>query len=122
MDSYKCVFVGNACVGKTHMVYQLMGQQPPGASYVTTLGVQVHSYGMDGVPVIYNIWDTAGNPTFGGRRNGYFAGGDIFIVFAGGLARLYPCAKYRTRCSGPCSKQSIYFPYKWVVDGPLLPW
>ena len=84
MNAIKVCFVGNAQTGKTNMVRQLLNQPMSSNNnyYVATLGVEVHPYHVNGKT--YNIWDCAGNIKFGGLREGYYIGGQIFIIFTGG--------------------------------------
>ncbi|MEX0596090.1 MAG: ADP-ribosylation factor-like protein [Candidatus Paceibacterota bacterium] len=95
MTQYKCVFVGDAMVGKTNYVLELMAMNQEmnlpidnvaqvvgllgrNGDYNPTLGVEVH-------PVIvsnttFNIWDCAGQERFGGLRDGYYIMGDAAII------------------------------------------
>jgi len=50
--------------------------------YVATLGVEVHplTFYTNLGPVIYNVWDTAGQEKFGGLRDGYYVSGKAAII------------------------------------------
>ncbi len=88
----KVIFVGNAEVGKTRMMRELLGavdmvRGPHGMvprrhlGYAPTIGVEVHPYRpANNVNAIYNIWDVAGNPRFAGMRDGYYVGGNMVVV------------------------------------------
>ena len=80
----KVVLVGNAEVGKTKIVNQLLTRDfVPRNQYLPTIGVEVHSKRFDDHPeVCFNIWDTAGHPKFSGLQEGYYVNGDIGIVVA----------------------------------------
>src|SRR3546814_6111230 len=65
---YKIALVGDGGVGKTTYVKRMLTGEFE-KKYVATLGVEVHplrfrtNYG----PVIFNMWDTAGQEKFGGQ-------------------------------------------------------
>jgi len=70
---FKLVLVGDGGVGKSTFVKRhLTGEFEK--RYVPTLGVEVHNlrfitnYG----PIVFNVWDTAGQEKFGGLRDGYY--------------------------------------------------
>ena len=86
-NRFKVVFVGNARTGKTKIARQLITESY-NQNYVATLGVECHPYHVN--RKIYNIWDCAGNIKFGGLREGYYIGGQIFIIFTGGDETNYP--------------------------------
>jgi GTP-binding nuclear protein Ran len=82
METKKVVLVGDARVGKTSLVrFALTGAVEN--RYIHTLGVEVH-------PIVwnspqwglrrFNVWDCAGNPHFGGLREGYYVQAQIAIV------------------------------------------
>jgi len=50
--------------------------------YVATLGVEVHplTFYTNLGPIIYNVWDTAGQEKFGGLRDGYYVSGKAAII------------------------------------------
>jgi len=50
--------------------------------YVATLGCEVHplTFFTNLGPIIYNVWDTAGQEKFGGLRDGYYVGGQAAII------------------------------------------
>lgn len=81
MDSYKVVFVGNANVGKSHMVRKLLNAAYPNPKYIATLGVEVNSVIHNNVR--FNIWDVAGHEKYLGLEEGYYTHGDVFFIFHG---------------------------------------
>jgi GTP-binding nuclear protein Ran len=79
--TFKCVLVGDGCVGKSTFVQKhLTGvfQQ----FYEPTLGVEVHPlvFKTNKGQIRFNIWDTAGQDRFGGLREGYFVAADCAII------------------------------------------
>ena len=82
METKKVVLVGDAKVGKTSLVcYALTGELEN--RYIPTLGVEVHPIVWDSPSMglkRFNVWDCAGNPRFGGLRDGYYIQADIAIV------------------------------------------
>lgn len=81
METKKVVLVGDAMVGKTSLVrYALTGELTN--LYEATLGVEVHPIVWDSHRGLrrFNVWDCAGNPRFGGLRDGYYVQADIAIV------------------------------------------
>jgi GTP-binding nuclear protein Ran len=76
------VLVGDARVGKTSLVRFALTDAIENR-YIPTLGVEVH-------PIVwnspqrglrrFNVWDCAGNPRFGGLRDGYYIQAQIAIV------------------------------------------
>jgi len=68
-------------VGKTTLVKRhLTGEFTK--KYVPTLGVEVSSlrFGTNYGPIIFNVWDTAGQEKFGGLRDGYYVNSKCAIV------------------------------------------
>lgn len=79
-QTYKVVLTGNSGVGKsTFLKRHLTGEFE--TSYIPTLGVDNHkltfrtNYG----PVVFNVWDTAGQEKFSGLREGYATDTDAVI-------------------------------------------
>ena len=73
IPTFKILFIGDGGVGKTTLIKRhSTGQFDP--KYISTLGVDVTpllfntSYG----PVIFNIWDCAGQPQYSGLGDGYY--------------------------------------------------
>lgn len=53
--------------------------------FIATLGVEVHPlifYTSSG-PILFNVWDTAGQEKFGGLRDGYYIQGKIPLLLTG---------------------------------------
>lgn len=81
VPQFKLVLVGDGGVGKTTFVKRHKSGEFE-KKYVATCGVEVHpltfftNYG----PIIYNVWDTAGQEKFGGLRDGYYVGGKAAII------------------------------------------
>jgi len=81
MPEFKLVLVGDGGVGKTTLVKRhLTGEFEK--KYIPTLGVEVNplkfitQYG----PIVFNVWDTAGQEKFGGLRDGYYIKGQCAII------------------------------------------
>jgi len=75
------ILVGDGGVGKTTFVKRhLTGEFEK--KYIATLGVEVHplKFFTNRGPIIFNIWDTAGQEKFGGLRDGYYIQGQAAIV------------------------------------------
>lgn len=86
---FKMILVGDGGVGKTTFVKRhLTGEFEK--KYIATLGVEVHPlkfYSNRG-PLVFNIWDTAGQEKFGGLRDGYYIQGQAAIVMFDVTSRL----------------------------------
>eukprot|EP00922_Rhytidocystis_sp_ex-Travisia-forbesii_P035890 GHVS01053269.1.p1 GENE.GHVS01053269.1~~GHVS01053269.1.p1 ORF type:complete len:219 (+),score=33.48 GHVS01053269.1:277-933(+) len=78
---FKLVLVGDGGVGKTTLVKRhLTGEFEK--KYIPTLGVEVHPLRFDTNygPLVFNVWDTAGQEKFGGLRDGYYIKGQCSIM------------------------------------------
>jgi len=86
---FKLVLVGDGGTGKTTFVKRhLTGEFEK--KYVATLGVDVHPlpfYTNHG-PVVFDVWDTAGQEKFGGLRDGYYINGKCAIIMFDVTARV----------------------------------
>ena len=82
MSSFKIVLVGPAQSGKSAFVERHRTGDFP-HKYVPTLGVDVYTltFKTTGGPVTFSVWDCAGDPKYGGFRDGYYVGADGAIVF-----------------------------------------
>ena len=81
IDTRKVILVGDKCVGKSSLVrYALTGEYEQ--AYLPTLGVEVHPlvWNNNGVVRRFNIWDTAGDPRYGGLSEGYYIQAQIAII------------------------------------------
>jgi len=79
--TFKLILVGDGGVGKTTFVKRhLTGEFEK--KYVATLGVEVHPLGFhtNYGPIVFNVWDTAGQEKFGGLRDGYYIQGQCAII------------------------------------------
>lgn len=85
--NFKLILAGDGCSGKTTFLKRLMEERMEGSKmdpkYIATLGVSVHPLKLviDGEEYIFNCWDTAGQPKFGGIREGYYVNGQMVLVF-----------------------------------------
>lgn len=81
IPEFKLVLVGDGAVGKTTLVRRhLTGEFEK--KYIPTLGVDVHplKFQTNFGPIIFNVWDTAGQEKFGGLRDGYYIKGECAII------------------------------------------
>lgn len=81
VPQFKLVLVGDGGVGKTTFVKRHKSGEFE-KKYVATLGVEVHplTFYTNLGPIIYNVWDTAGQEKFGGLRDGYYVSGKAAII------------------------------------------
>lgn len=78
---YKLVLVGDGGVGKTTLVKRhLLGEFA--TKYIPTLGVEVTAlrFETNCGPIVFNVWDTAGQEKFGGLRDGYYVHSQCALV------------------------------------------
>uniref|UniRef100_A0A1A9ZPR2 GTP-binding nuclear protein n=1 Tax=Glossina pallidipes TaxID=7398 RepID=A0A1A9ZPR2_GLOPL len=73
MPTFKCVLAGDGGTGKTTFVKRHTTGEFD-RKYIATLGVEVHPlvFHTSRGPILFNIWDTAGQEKFGGLRDGYY--------------------------------------------------
>jgi len=78
---FKLILVGDGGVGKTTLVKRHMTGEFQ-KKYIPTLGVEVNRvrFMTNCGPIIFNVWDTAGQEKFGGLRDGYYVRSDCAIV------------------------------------------
>ncbi|KAL8451345.1 hypothetical protein Emag_002780 [Eimeria magna] len=78
---FKLILVGDGGVGKTTLVKRhLTGEFEK--KYIPTLGVEVRPlrFSTNFGPIVFNVWDTAGQEKFGGLRDGYYIKGQCAIM------------------------------------------
>ena len=83
IPTYKVIVVGDGAVGKTTLLKRYRTGEYD-RRYNATMGVEVHplKFHTNKGPIIFNVWDTAGQEKFGGLRPGYYVKSDAcFIVF-----------------------------------------
>ena len=81
VPQFKLVLVGDGGVGKTTFVKRhLTGEFEK--KYVATVGVEVHplKFHTNCGPIVFNVWDTAGQEKYGGLRDGYYIQGQCAIL------------------------------------------
>ena len=79
--TFKVLVLGDGCVGKTELVNRhLTGKFD--ARYNATMGVEVHpiKFHTNHGPIIFNLWDCAGQEKFGGLRDGFYIKGQAAII------------------------------------------
>ena len=72
MPTFKLVLVGDGGVGKTTFVKRHKTGEFE-KKYVATVGAEVHKmdFTTDRGPIVFNVWDTAGQEKYAGLRDGY---------------------------------------------------
>ena len=81
MRTFKICLIGEGGVGKSTFVKRyLTGEFVK--RYVATLGVEVIPIQIrtNHGPIVFNVWDCAGQEKFGGLRDGYFIQADAAII------------------------------------------
>lgn len=73
METFKVIIVGNSGVGKTSLVKKLAHGAFP-ENHLATLGVEVApiDFQHGNQTIVFNTWDCAGDPRYGGQREGYW--------------------------------------------------
>ena len=72
-QGFKIVLIGDGAVGKTTLVKRhITGEFEK--KYVPTLGAEVYrmTFMTDAGPIIFDVWDTAGQEKLAGLRDGYY--------------------------------------------------
>eukprot|EP00698_Gefionella_okellyi_P005903 TRINITY_DN15334_c0_g1_i1.p1 TRINITY_DN15334_c0_g1~~TRINITY_DN15334_c0_g1_i1.p1 ORF type:complete len:223 (+),score=51.80 TRINITY_DN15334_c0_g1_i1:151-819(+) len=79
--TFKLLLVGDGGTGKTTFVKRhLTGEFEK--RYLATVGVEVRplQFHTNRGPIVFNVWDTAGQEKFGGLRDGYYIMGQCAII------------------------------------------
>ena len=81
IPTYKVLLVGDGGVGKTCFVKKHRRNEFE-KRYIATMGVEVHQlkFHTNKGPIVFNIWDTAGQEKFGGLRDGYYIQGKAALL------------------------------------------
>ncbi|KAK8791085.1 hypothetical protein WA158_005716 [Blastocystis sp. Blastoise] len=88
VPEFKLVLVGDGGVGKTTYVKRHETGEFE-KSYIATRGAEVHrlTFNTTCGPIIFNVWDTAGQEKLGGLRDGYYIEADCAIIMFDVTAR-----------------------------------
>lgn len=89
VPGFKLVLIGDGGVGKTTFVKRhLTGEFEK--RYLATMGVEVHpmTFYTSRGPVLFNVWDTAGQEKLSGLRDGYYIGANCGIIMFDVTARI----------------------------------
>ncbi|EZG68106.1 GTP-binding nuclear protein Ran [Gregarina niphandrodes] len=89
IPEFKIVLIGDGAVGKTTLVKRhLTGEFEK--KYVPTLGAEVYPLKFDTNfgPIIFNVWDTAGQEKLSGLRDGYYVHANGAIIMFDVAARI----------------------------------
>jgi GTP-binding nuclear protein Ran len=81
VPEFKLVLIGDGGTGKTTFVKRhTTGEFEK--RYIATQGVEVHPlrFFTSRGPIIFNVWDTAGQEKLSGLRDGYYIGGSCGII------------------------------------------
>lgn len=81
IPEFKLVLIGDGGTGKTTFVKRhTTGEFEK--RYIATQGVEVHPlrFFTSRGPIIFNVWDTAGQEKLSGLRDGYYIGGNCGII------------------------------------------
>jgi GTP-binding nuclear protein Ran len=89
VPTWKLLLVGDGGVGKTTFVKRHRTGEFE-KQYNPTQGVDVHplSFHTTYGPIIFKVWDTAGQEKFGGLRDGYYINGQCAIIMFDVTSRL----------------------------------
>jgi GTP-binding nuclear protein Ran len=81
VPEFKLVLIGDGGTGKTTFVKRhITGEFEK--RYIATQGVEVHPlrFFTSRGPIVFNVWDTAGQEKLSGLRDGYYIGGNCGII------------------------------------------
>ena len=81
IPKFKCVLVGDGGVGKTTFVKRhITGEFEK--KYIATIGHETRDiqFNTNRGPIIFEVWDTAGQEKFGSLRDGYYTETDCAII------------------------------------------
>ncbi|HMF30397.1 MAG TPA: GTP-binding protein [Candidatus Lokiarchaeia archaeon] len=79
--SFKILLAGDEAVGKTSLVRRFVDKRFM-ESYLPTLGfeISVKAIELDGIPMIFSIWDIGGQQCFEPIRHSYYEGSHGFLL------------------------------------------
>ncbi|KNC49871.1 GTP-binding nuclear protein ran/tc4 [Thecamonas trahens ATCC 50062] len=86
--TFKLLLVGDGGTGKTAFL-KAINSLAFETKYIATLGVEVDEVRLatSSGPLVFNVWDTAGQEKFGGLRDGYYIQGQAAVIFADASSR-----------------------------------
>eukprot|EP01012_Entosiphon_sulcatum_P002485 TRINITY_DN10528_c0_g1_i1.p1 TRINITY_DN10528_c0_g1~~TRINITY_DN10528_c0_g1_i1.p1 ORF type:complete len:371 (-),score=59.91 TRINITY_DN10528_c0_g1_i1:3-1091(-) len=78
---YKLLLVGDSGAGKSTLLHRLLHTEELAPRYVPTIGVAQSTLRCPPPSAVeFDVWDTAGNPAFGGMRDGYYIGARCAVL------------------------------------------